>query len=132
MTGCRQQKPRFGLTKCPDLVDHYTVSSIQAASIWATTPIKTSYNNSGLYQKQTIYADGTHSLECRTDGINWGACQYSGTVTRKTQRSEPVLNGPYLEHFGYTAGSSPMWINISVILVAYLINFMICNKLFVG
>jgi predicted deacylase len=24
MTGCRQQKPRFGLTKCPDLVDHYT------------------------------------------------------------------------------------------------------------
>ena len=24
MTGYRQQKPRFGLTKCPDLVDHYT------------------------------------------------------------------------------------------------------------
>ncbi len=23
MTGYRQQKPRFGLTKCPDLVDHY-------------------------------------------------------------------------------------------------------------
>ncbi|MFQ2175328.1 diguanylate cyclase domain-containing protein [Aeromonas media] len=25
MTGCRQQKPRFGLTKCPDLVDHYNM-----------------------------------------------------------------------------------------------------------
>lgn len=25
MTGCRQQKPRIGLTKCPSLVDHYTV-----------------------------------------------------------------------------------------------------------
>ncbi|MGL6396400.1 hypothetical protein ACSZMV_21940, partial [Aeromonas veronii] len=25
MTGYRQQKPRFGLTKCPDLVDHYIV-----------------------------------------------------------------------------------------------------------
>ncbi|BEE18821.1 transposase [Aeromonas enteropelogenes] len=24
MTGCRQQEPRIGLTKCPDLVDHYT------------------------------------------------------------------------------------------------------------
>ncbi|SIR52346.1 hypothetical protein SAMN05892873_14830, partial [Aeromonas veronii] len=23
MTGYRQHKPRFGLTKCPDLVDHY-------------------------------------------------------------------------------------------------------------
>jgi len=23
MTGYRQQKPRIGLTKCPDLVDHY-------------------------------------------------------------------------------------------------------------
>ncbi|MGE6099217.1 hypothetical protein ACLH0B_08210, partial [Aeromonas salmonicida] len=23
MTGSRQQKPRIGLTKCPDLVDHY-------------------------------------------------------------------------------------------------------------
>ncbi len=23
MTGYRQQKPRFGLTRCPDLVDHY-------------------------------------------------------------------------------------------------------------
>ncbi len=23
MTGCRQQKPKIGLTKCPDLVDHY-------------------------------------------------------------------------------------------------------------
>uniref|UniRef100_UPI003B9ED3FB hypothetical protein n=1 Tax=Aeromonas veronii TaxID=654 RepID=UPI003B9ED3FB len=23
MTGCRQQKPKNGLTKCPDLVDHY-------------------------------------------------------------------------------------------------------------
>ncbi|WP_059169485.1 hypothetical protein [Aeromonas salmonicida] len=34
--------------------------------------IKTSYNSSGLYQKQTTYADGTHSLECGTDGINWG------------------------------------------------------------
>lgn len=67
-----------------------------------------------------------------TDGINWGGCQHSGTVTRQAQRSGPVLNGPYLEHFGYTAGSSPMWINISVILVTYLINFMICNKLSVG
>lgn len=37
--------------------------------------IKTSYNSSGLYQKQTTYADGTHSLECGTDGINWGACK---------------------------------------------------------
>ncbi len=26
MTGCRQQKPRLGLTKCPDLVDHYNMS----------------------------------------------------------------------------------------------------------
>ncbi|WP_429123513.1 hypothetical protein, partial [Aeromonas veronii] len=25
MTGCRQQKPKNGLTKCPDLVDHYKV-----------------------------------------------------------------------------------------------------------
>jgi hypothetical protein len=24
MTGCRQQKPKNGLTKCPDLVDRYT------------------------------------------------------------------------------------------------------------
>ncbi|CAJ1774466.1 hypothetical protein IIDPJIOB_00321 [Aeromonas veronii] len=24
VTGYRQQKPRFGLTKCPDLVDHYS------------------------------------------------------------------------------------------------------------
>jgi len=24
MTGSRQQKPRIGLTKCPDLVDHYS------------------------------------------------------------------------------------------------------------
>ncbi|MGL6466140.1 hypothetical protein, partial [Aeromonas hydrophila] len=24
MTGYRQQKPRIGLTKCPDLVDHYS------------------------------------------------------------------------------------------------------------
>ncbi|TNI94332.1 hypothetical protein [Aeromonas veronii] len=24
MTGYRQQKPKNGLTKCPDLVDHYT------------------------------------------------------------------------------------------------------------
>jgi hypothetical protein len=23
MTGCRQHKPRLGLAKCPDLVDHY-------------------------------------------------------------------------------------------------------------
>ncbi|WP_219306502.1 hypothetical protein, partial [Aeromonas hydrophila] len=23
MTGYRQQKPKIGLTKCPDLVDHY-------------------------------------------------------------------------------------------------------------
>ncbi|MDF8330895.1 phage antirepressor KilAC domain-containing protein [Aeromonas salmonicida] len=23
MTGCRQPKPKIGLTKCPDLVDHY-------------------------------------------------------------------------------------------------------------
>ena len=23
MTGCCQQKPNLGLTKCPDLVDHY-------------------------------------------------------------------------------------------------------------
>ncbi len=37
--------------------------------------IKTSYNSSGLYQKQTTYADGTHSLECGTDGVSWGACQ---------------------------------------------------------
>lgn len=37
--------------------------------------IKTSYNSSGLYQKQTTYADGTHSLECGTDGVNWGTCQ---------------------------------------------------------
>ncbi|WP_429072537.1 hypothetical protein, partial [Aeromonas veronii] len=25
MTGCRQQKPKLGLTKCPDLVDHYSL-----------------------------------------------------------------------------------------------------------
>ncbi|WP_429070946.1 hypothetical protein, partial [Aeromonas veronii] len=25
MTGCRQQKPKLGLTKCPDLVDHYNL-----------------------------------------------------------------------------------------------------------
>ncbi|WP_429210147.1 hypothetical protein, partial [Aeromonas veronii] len=24
ITGYRQQKPKIGLTKCPDLVDHYT------------------------------------------------------------------------------------------------------------
>jgi hypothetical protein len=24
MTGYRQQKPKIGLTKCPDLVDHYS------------------------------------------------------------------------------------------------------------
>ncbi|WP_279458656.1 hypothetical protein [Aeromonas veronii] len=37
--------------------------------------IRTSYDSNGLYQKQTTYADGTHSLECGTDGINWGTCQ---------------------------------------------------------
>ncbi|WP_219306455.1 hypothetical protein, partial [Aeromonas hydrophila] len=26
MTGYRQQKPKIGLTKCPDLVDHYNWS----------------------------------------------------------------------------------------------------------
>lgn len=37
--------------------------------------IRTSYDSDGLYKKQTTYADGTHSLECSTDGVNWGACQ---------------------------------------------------------
>lgn len=36
---------------------------------------RTSYNSSGLYKKQTTHADGAHSLECGTDGVNWGACQ---------------------------------------------------------
>ena len=27
MTGYRQQKPRIGLTKCPDLVDHYSAAT---------------------------------------------------------------------------------------------------------
>ncbi len=31
MTGCRQQKPKIGLTKCPDLVDHYTSGLHQQA-----------------------------------------------------------------------------------------------------
>ena len=26
MTGYRQQKPKIGLTKCPDLVDHYNLA----------------------------------------------------------------------------------------------------------
>ncbi len=30
MTGSRQQKPRIGLTKCPDLVDHYRVIILAA------------------------------------------------------------------------------------------------------
>ena len=37
--------------------------------------IRTSYDNKGLYQKQTTFADGTHSLECGTDGVTWGACE---------------------------------------------------------
>ncbi len=40
MTGYRQHKPRFGLTKCPDLVDHYNVAAVAQANktvriIWA-------------------------------------------------------------------------------------------------
>lgn len=49
------------------------VKSMTASENGITTRI--SYNSSGLYEKQTTYADGTHSLECGTDGINWGACQ---------------------------------------------------------
>lgn len=37
--------------------------------------IRTSYDSDGLYKKLTTYADGTHSQECGTDGVNWGACQ---------------------------------------------------------
>ena len=37
--------------------------------------IRTSYDNKGSYQKQTTFADGTHSLECGTDGVTWGACE---------------------------------------------------------
>ncbi len=37
--------------------------------------IRTSYDSDGLYKKQTTHADGTHSLECGTDGVNWGTCQ---------------------------------------------------------
>ncbi|MFM1700241.1 type I Zorya anti-phage system protein ZorA1 [Aeromonas salmonicida] len=39
MTGYRQQKPRIGLTKCPDLVDHYRESrlvAVRATSLSAT------------------------------------------------------------------------------------------------
>lgn len=31
MTGCRQQEPRIGLTKCPDLVDHDKVMAYVSA-----------------------------------------------------------------------------------------------------
>jgi hypothetical protein len=37
--------------------------------------IRTSYDSQGKHQKQTTFADGTHSLECGTDGITWGACK---------------------------------------------------------
>ena len=34
MTGCRQQKPKIGLTKCPDLVDHYNHYSAEVLARW--------------------------------------------------------------------------------------------------
>ena len=33
MTGYRQKKPRFGLTKCPDLVDHYTFTYVSGKNL---------------------------------------------------------------------------------------------------
>lgn len=36
--------------------------------------IRTSYDSQGKYQKRTTFADGTHTLECGTDGITWGTC----------------------------------------------------------
>lgn len=37
MTGSRQQKPRIGLTKCPDLVDHYNVTLSMANQLVQAT-----------------------------------------------------------------------------------------------
>ncbi|OEC49290.1 hypothetical protein A9G49_03665 [Aeromonas sp. ANP5] len=34
MTGYRQQKPKNGLTKCPDLVDHYTTHYLKNYLGW--------------------------------------------------------------------------------------------------
>ena len=31
MTGYRQQEPKIGLTKCPDLVDHYNLHFVEQA-----------------------------------------------------------------------------------------------------
>lgn len=33
-----------------------------------------SYDYQGRYRKFTVFADGTHTEECGTDGVTWGAC----------------------------------------------------------
>lgn len=33
-----------------------------------------SYDNQGRYRKFTVFADGTHTEECGTDGVTWGTC----------------------------------------------------------
>ncbi len=47
MTGYRQQKPRFGLTKCPDLVDHYT---LWLRNHWDSTPKKSPIATRFVYE----------------------------------------------------------------------------------
>jgi len=33
-----------------------------------------SYDNQGRYRKFTVLADGTHTEQCGSDGVTWGAC----------------------------------------------------------
>ncbi|QQQ11835.1 hypothetical protein JJL53_12295 [Aeromonas media] len=35
---------------------------------------KISYDEQGRYRKFTVFANGTHTEECGTDGITWGEC----------------------------------------------------------
>lgn len=50
----------------------YWIKSMETTENGGT--IKTSHDNEGLYQKLITFADGTHTRQCSTDEVTWGAC----------------------------------------------------------
>lgn len=53
MTGYRLQKPRIGLTKCPDLVDHYTLLMALASNDKAWSELLPDFVSTFLLMRHT-------------------------------------------------------------------------------